>query len=241
VHPVEKSDSSFRSLRVWWDIDDCSVIDEVERAAGYQRGSSHHVAAGGPMRTLLLISISVGAIGAVGCGSEGKESPAPSVVRRDLTVPAPPPKVEIASAVELGRIQPARTKQHSARAVRRARPAAPRVTPVVVASQPSPPPAPEAAPVPRFRQPEPVSDRELPPGETVTVIPASSGPTIEEVGAGHGDGWGTGGSGMGGGGSGMGGRGRCPPRGVGPGIGIAQRPPQALYLKPSIIRDQPLR
>ena len=103
------------------------------------------------MRTLLLISISIGAIGAVGCGSVAKESPSSSVVRRDLTVPAPPPKVEVASAVELGRIQPARTKQHSARAHRRARPAAAKVTPVVVASQPSSPPAPEAVPVPRFR------------------------------------------------------------------------------------------
>jgi len=193
------------------------------------------------MRTLLLIPICVGAIGAVGCGSVGKESPAPPVARRDLTVPAPPPKVEVASAVELGRIQPPRTKQHSARAHRRARPAAAKVTPVIVASHPSPAPAPEAVPVPRFRQPEPANDRELPPGKTVTVIPASSGPTTEEVGAGQGDGWGTGGSGMGGGGSGMGGggsgmggRGRCPGGGVGPGIGIAQRPPRALYLKPAI-------
>jgi uncharacterized membrane protein YgcG len=200
------------------------------------------------MRTVLLISISVGAIGALGCGSEGKEAPAPPVARRDLTVPAPPPKVEVASAVELGRIHPPRPKQHSPRAHRRARPAAPKVTPAVVASQPSPPPAPAAAPVPRFRQPEPVNDRELPPGETVTVIPASSGPTREDVGAGHGDGWGTGGSGMGGGGSGMGGggsgmggRGRCPGGGVGPGIGIAQRPPRALYLKPAITRYQHLR
>jgi hypothetical protein len=182
------------------------------------------------MRTLLLISICVGAIGAVGCGSVGKESPAPSIARRDLTVPAPPPKVEVASAVELGRIQPPRTKQHSVRAHRRARPAAAKVTPVIVASHPSRAPALEVVPVPRFRQPEPINDRELPPGKTVTVIPASSsGPTIEEVGAGQGDGWGTGGSGMGGGGSGMGGRGRCPGRGVGPGIGIAQRPPRALY------------
>jgi hypothetical protein len=166
-----------------------------------------------------LISICVGAIGVLGC-SVAKESPAPPVARRDLTVPAPPPKVEVASAVELGRIQPARTKQHSTRARRRARPAAAKVTPVVVASQPSPPPAPEAVPVPRFRQPEPANDRELPPGKTVTVIPASSGPTTEEVGAGQGDGWGTGGSGMGG--------------GVGPGPGIAMRPPRALYLKPAI-------
>jgi uncharacterized membrane protein YgcG len=187
------------------------------------------------MRTLLLISISVGAIGALGCGSKGKEAPAPSVARRDLTVPAPPPKVEVASAVELGRIHPPRPK-HSPRALRRARPAAPKVQPAVVAAQPSSPPAPAAAPVPRFRQPEPVNDRELPPGETVTVIPASSGPTTADVGAGHGEGWGTGGSGMGGGGSGMGGggsgmggRGRCPGGGVGPGIGIAQRPPDALY------------
>ncbi len=193
------------------------------------------------MRTLLLVSICVGAVGVVGCGSVAKESPAPTVARRDLTVPAPPPKVEVASAVELGRIQPARTRQHSTRAHRRARPAAAKVTPVVVASQPSPPPAPEAVPVPRFRQPEPVNDRELPPGKTVTVIPASNGgPTIEDAGAGRGEGWGTGGSGMGGGGSGMGGggsgmggRGRCPGGGAGPGPGIAMRPPRALYLKPA--------
>jgi hypothetical protein len=64
---------------------------------------------------------------------------------------------------------------------------------------------------------QPVGDRELPPGKTVTVIPTSSGPSVA---AEPGDEFPSIRTGTLGGHGG----GRCPPRGRGPGIGIAGAP-----------------
>jgi hypothetical protein len=124
------------------------------------------------MRTRFLLSLTiVVAAGASGCGKQAHEETA-TVLKRDLTLAAPVPNVEIASPVELERPQP-RVKR--ARAPRRHVSASNSATidpqPIrpAVAIQPSVRPA--------LAAPEPVSGRELPPGKTVTLIPASSGPS----------------------------------------------------------------
>jgi hypothetical protein len=119
------------------------------------------------MRRCLLITF---AVVIAGCNQPEPEESAVDL-KRDLTL-APAPTAEIASAVELERPQPPVTR---ARAVRRhvsSSKAPPLdVEPVrpAVVIQASLPPT-EAAPAP-------LSDRELPPGKTVTLIPASSGPS----------------------------------------------------------------
>jgi hypothetical protein len=159
-------------------------------------------------------------------GAEGAALP-----ERDLTLQTPAtPAVEVASPVELSRAVP------EPRPARR-----PRISPKP-APAPTPDPIPEAsanaqaaAPVPTvaiaevLAEPAPGEDvalgvgRELPPGKTVTVIPASSGPSSAPsedpswaptepgrsviIGGGRGDG------------------GRCRPRGGVRGIGIGGRIP----------------
>jgi hypothetical protein len=119
------------------------------------------------MRSCFLIAF---AVVIAGCNQPEPEESAVSL-KRDLTL-APAPSVEIVSAVELDRPQPRVTR---ARAPRR-HVSVPKSPPVdvepirpAVVIQASAPPA-EAAP-------EPASGRELPPGKTVTLIPASSGPS----------------------------------------------------------------
>ena len=159
-------------------------------------------------------------------GVEGADLP-----ERDLTLQTPAtPAVEVASPVELSRAAP------EPRGARR-----PRISPKP-AAVPAPDPVPEASPVAEsvvpvpsvavaevLAEPAPVEDvavgvgRELPPGKTVTVIPASSGPSS----APEDPSWAPSGPGRsmiieGGGG---GGGGRCRPRGGVRGIGIAGRIP----------------
>jgi hypothetical protein len=147
---------------------------------------------------------------------------------RDLTLQTPAaPAVEFASPVELSRAAP------EPRPARRTR-VSPKPAPA-----PAPDPVPEAAPAAQaavpdstvavaevLAEPAPVEDvgvgRELAPGKTVTIIPASSGPTFtpEEPS------WGPAEPGRGpiiGDGEGRGGR--CRPRGGVRGIGIAGRIP----------------
>jgi outer membrane biosynthesis protein TonB len=147
---------------------------------------------------------------------------------RDLTLQAPTtPAVEVASPAELSRPTPEPARR-------------PRVSPKP-APAPVPEPAPESSPVAEaavpvtsvtvaevLAEPAPVEDvavgvgRELAPGKTVTVIPASSGPSSPEDPS-----WATAGPGRSmiieGGGGGRGGR--CRPRGGVRGIGIAGRIP----------------
>ncbi len=124
-------------------------------------------------------------VGAVGCGrQEATRSP-----ERDLTLQTPaPPVVAIASPVEL-----ARPAAQSPRVVRKAprhhrvpapaRPTATAGVPAVPEHQPVPIPEPVAEPTA-----QPLVDavvpagggRELAPGETVTVIPVSAGPSSSE-------------------------------------------------------------
>jgi hypothetical protein len=170
------------------------------------------------MRTGFLFPlVAVVIAGAAGCSRQASEESA-ALPQRDLTRVDPAPKIEFASAVELQKplvspqsVQP-RATTRALRAARRStvdfKPlAAVMVTPTpAVAAQPEPTPAPPA---------EPLSDRELLPGKTVTLIPASSGPSTavdpgEDVGLtmirqGH----------------------RCPP--ARPGIGITARPRPTAY------------
>jgi hypothetical protein len=177
------------------------------------------------MRTVFLLPLTAVMAVVAACGSEGREEAAPSVVKRDLTLPARAPQVEIASAVELQQPPTHRTVGRSRIASRRA-PARSRATvesrPVAVVV-----PAPalvlhaaDTAARPVSTASEPVNDRELPPGKTVTVIPVSSGPstTLQPT-----DEFPTIRSGS----VGIRGGGRCPPRR--PGIGIATRPRPVLY------------
>jgi hypothetical protein len=122
------------------------------------------------MRSCFLMAF---AVVIAGCNHPEPEESAVSL-KRDLTL-APAPNVDVASAVELERPQP-RVTQARARAPRRHVSARESVTidpqPVrapVAIEEPSQPPTVTA--------PEPASGRELPPGKTVTLIPASSGPS----------------------------------------------------------------
>jgi hypothetical protein len=119
------------------------------------------------MRRCLLITF---AVVIAGCNQPEPEESAVSL-KRDLTL-APAPNVEIASAVELQQPQPPVTRPRAVRRHVSAGKAPPLdrepLRPTVI-TRTSLRPA-EAAPAP-------LSDRELPPGKTITLIPASSGPS----------------------------------------------------------------
>ncbi len=162
------------------------------------------------MRSAFLFPLSLGLVVAAGCASPVKEQAAArSDLERDLTLASSTRETAIATPIELGRIrQPAGSQNNVSsrhkvvrhRAAPRSTVSSPKPVPVV-ASAPAPAPAPAVA------QPEPMpaDPHELPPGKTVTIIPASSGPSTADPDGFPRPGYGTGGSGMGGGGSGMGG------------------------------------
>ena len=147
---------------------------------------------------------------------------------RDLTLQARAmPAVEVASPVELSRPAPEAPR----RASTSRKP--------VAAPAPAPVPVPEASPAPAFREAVAVvtmdvapaeevalgAGQELAPGRTVTLIPASSGPSsapAEPSWVPTGPGRGVIIEGGGGGG------GKCRPRGGGRGIGIAGRIPHGV-------------
>ena len=178
------------------------------------------------MRSAFLFPLSLSLV-LVGCGSQVKEHAARSDLERDLTLVVPAPQTAIATPIELGRVRTptgsssAVSSRHSVRhrAAKRSTASAPR--PAQVAADPAPAPA-----VVQPTNTMPADPRELPPGKTVTVIPASSGISDAEAADGFSGpryGNGTGGSGMGGGGragggSGMGGD--CPRPEFGPTVGI---------------------
>jgi hypothetical protein len=133
------------------------------------------------MRQRAFFPLAIVAAVLAGCdpAPETTEQAAIRVPQRDLTlreVPAAP--AAVASPIEISRRQPDR-------ATTRPRPAR-KPAPTSVSHRETP----EAAPVPEAAAqavsepagnagPEPPSDpRELAPGETVTVIPASSGPSV---------------------------------------------------------------
>lgn len=134
------------------------------------------------MRILFLFSFAAAAVVAAGCrsASSDPESAAFQVPRRDLTLQqADAPRVDIASPVELGRAVPVEhrsvPRQQKARLAARPTPSAePAGQPV--ADVPVATPAASAAAVPAtpavYEAPDPNA---LAPGQTVTVLPASSG------------------------------------------------------------------
>ncbi len=188
------------------------------------------------MRPPSLLSFVIAALVAA-CGSEVSSLPeadetairAPAAPERDLTLQAPAASVvEVASPVELSRPEPQRTVSREANPRPSPKPR-PRPAPMPE-PEPEDPPAPEPVAVPAVAVAElevaPVADeqpaaggRELAPGKTVTVIPASNGTVVE---ADTDDSWlpserARGIIGAGGG--------TCRPRGGVRGIGIAGRIP----------------
>ena len=160
------------------------------------------------MRAVFLFPLMALMAGVAGCGSAGSEQETGSVPQRDLTLVRQTPAVEIASPVETQQLRVQhRTVRHSQLAVRLAAvtlPAPALAVPEPVA-QPVSTPAASA------------NDRELLPGKTITVIPASSTPSTGSDGTdelpatrartkvAHGGGG-------------------CRGRGRGPGIGMAPAP-----------------
>jgi hypothetical protein len=131
------------------------------------------------MRTGFLLPLAALVIaGAQGC-SRGDAEESAVILERDLTRAAPAPNVEVASPLEVEKPVTSRAVQPRAtiRAVRASRrstidpkplPAALATHTPVAGYEPEPPPTAISAPL---------SDRELLPGKTVTLIPTSSGPS----------------------------------------------------------------
>ena len=171
------------------------------------------------MRTVLLLPLTAALAVVAGCGSEGTEQATLSLPERDLTLATQAPKVEIASPVELQKVQtPPRSVRPSGRTPRR--PTATAAKPAAITAAPAPILA-ASQPVAERANPtlEPANDRELLPGETVTVLPVSSGPSpapedwLDERPTARGGDFDIGDIG-----------GRCPRRGRIPDIGIAAIP-----------------
>jgi hypothetical protein len=125
------------------------------------------------MRTNILLPLTALVAVVAGCRSEAREPASRPLLQRDLTLVTPTAQVEIASPLELQQVRIHR------RTIRQA-PRSSREPKIIL--------APVAAPAPVLAVPEPVAqpastaatpanDRELLPGKTVTVIPASSGPS----------------------------------------------------------------
>jgi hypothetical protein len=177
------------------------------------------------MRIVMLLPLALAAVAAGGCrtASEGTEQAALDVPRRDLTLQqATAPKVEVASAVELAS---APTRRPTAQRPRRAHRPAPvpppeATTPEVAPAALTPAPAP-AQPEPAAlaaSAPEAADPHALAPGQSVTIIPASSGPSTPGDWTDQGPSGRERGVSVGGGGHGGG----CKPRGTGrmPGRGL---------------------
>jgi hypothetical protein len=176
------------------------------------------------MRIMMLLPLAFAAVAAGGCrtASEGTEQAALGVPQRDLTLQqTPAPEAEVASAVELARTP---TQRPTTQRPRRAHRAAPvqhseADTPEAAPAALTPVPAPvQPAPSALASAPDAPDPHALAPGQSVTIIPASSGPTTpadwtDERPSGRERGVDVGGGGHGG---------RCKPRGTGrmPGRGL---------------------
>lgn len=171
------------------------------------------------MRSIVLLPLAALVAVVAGCGFDAREQSLPQAERgaarpvpqRDLTLMTQTPEVRIASPVEMQQLRPqGRTSSPARRpAARESRALEPTVVRAVLVT---------AAPEP-VAQPAstPANDRELLPGRTVTLIPASSGPSsspdvTDEFPEAHGPTLGVRGGG------------KCGGRGRGPGIGIATGP-----------------
>ena len=176
------------------------------------------------MRSAFLFPLSLSLV-VVGCGSQVKEHAARSDLERDLTLVGQAPQTAIATPIELGRIRTPTGSGGTVSSRHRIRHRA-----ATRATVRAPKPVDVVAGAPRFHPTNttPADPRELAPGKTVSIIPASSGISDAEGVDGFpaprpGPRPGTGGSGMGGGdraggGSGIGGD--CPRPDLGPAVGI---------------------
>jgi hypothetical protein len=134
------------------------------------------------MRTVFLLPLMALVAVAAGCGSAGREQAARSVPQRDLTLVPQTPAVEIASPVETHQL---RFQHQTVRTAFGSRPLEPKVSfasvtvPLAALGAVSAPvlAVPEPAAHPTSTAATPADDRELLPGKTVTVIPASNTPS----------------------------------------------------------------
>jgi hypothetical protein len=135
------------------------------------------------MRIVMLLPLALAAVAAGGCrtASEGTEQAALGVPQRDLTLQqTAAPEVEIASPVELARAPSERPSTRPRRAhrpapARHSEPNLPEVAPARLT--PTPAPAQPVATALAASAPEAADPHALAPGQSVTIIPASSGPT----------------------------------------------------------------
>jgi hypothetical protein len=193
------------------------------------------------MRTVFLIPLAFTTAVMTGCGAEvssvsereGTASRRVAQPARNLRLQMPQVSAgEVVSAVELSRPEPAPAPAPTHRTRPKPQPApSPKAEVERETGARSPaelvmPPAVAVTEAPA--EPAPVEDaaaggRELAPGKTVTIIPVSSGPSVE---ADEGDAWVPSGPSRG---IMVGGGGRCPRRGGGRGIGIAARFPVGVF------------
>ena len=130
------------------------------------------------MRTVLLLPFALAVATAGGCrtASEGTEQAAFRVPERDLTLrESGAPDVQVASPVELAGTPTQRATMHRPQRVRRPAPAP---SPAAPAPALAPTPA-EPVPLATSTAPEPPDPHALAPGQSVTIIPASSGPSTD--------------------------------------------------------------
>jgi hypothetical protein len=142
------------------------------------------------MRIPMLLALALVAAATGGCRTapEGTEQASLGVPQRDLTLQqAAAPDVEVASPVELGRTPAQRPGADRPRRARHPSPARPpeaaRTTEPgnpPAASEPAATPAQSAPVALAATDTEPADPHALPPGRSVTVIPASSGPATDE-------------------------------------------------------------
>ena len=125
------------------------------------------------MRTVFVLPLMALVAVAAGCGSETSERATHSTPQRDLTLVTQTPGVEIASPVETQQLRiQHRTIRQASRSNREPKiilAAVAASAPILAVPQPVAQPVSTAA--------TPANDRELLPGKTVTVIPASSTPS----------------------------------------------------------------
>jgi hypothetical protein len=125
------------------------------------------------MRTIFLFPLTALLAVAAGCGSEGREQATRSTPQRDLTLVTQSAGVGIASPVETQQLRiHHRTIRQASRSNRE-----PKIILAAVASSAPALAVPEPVAQPASTEATAANDRELLPGKTVTVIPASSAPS----------------------------------------------------------------
>jgi hypothetical protein len=169
------------------------------------------------MRAIVLLPLTALVAVAAGCGSDIKEQTARSVLQRDLTLVNPTSEVNFASPVETGQLRNPRGTTHPSHRLARATRSRGLKSRVKLVDAWAPKPA-APVPSPAATPATPANDHELLPGKTVTVIPASSGPSTDtdradDFPASQGRTMGT-----------RGGGGTCHGGGRGPGVAAAPRP-----------------